>query len=413
MKIVLEYHMVDYVSHDHTNINIYPDNFEQQIRCLKENFQLLSYDELVWGPDNGGVQLAITFDDVFVGFRDYVYPLLMKYKVPVMLFLTAQYSVDPQEFWMNELARLLLDGKRYQSQFLFRHPMYEYAFPATNYQERTELYHSLKFILGSLNQHEREQCMRQVKDWSGTQSNPQKEYMPLDIGYYRKIKENPLISFGVHTVSHGMLGEMTYEEQVEEIVQSKVFLENALQRRMRHFAYPFGSYNRMTKEILKEQHFRSACSSRRGCIQGTESEILELPRLVPPNVGKAEFLKWMKGLCSEGDVEGADAFIVYAGVLKNDEMIHNGKKKCVIFGAGMFGEILYNKMQNLGMCARLVGFVDNDTSKQGEIFLGYPILPADSLKKEAYEVYVWHYSRSILKQLKEMGVNRVHIITGV
>ena len=296
MKIILEYHMVDYISHDHTNINIYPDYFEQQLRCIKEHFQLLPYEELIWGADHGGVQLAITFDDVFNGFQDKVYPLLVKYEAPALLFLTAQYAAHPQEFWMNELARLLLDGRKYQSEFLFRHPSYDYVFSTASYQERTELYHNLKFILSSLNRQEREQCMEQVRNWAGMQSEVQKEYLPLDIDYCREIRKDPLISFGAHTVSHGRLGELSYEEQREEIEESRIFLEYKLQREIQHFAYPFGSYNRMTKDILVEQHFRSACSSRQGCLQGKESEVLELPRLIPPNVGKAEFLKWIKQL---------------------------------------------------------------------------------------------------------------------
>ena len=413
MKIILEYHMVDYVDHDYNNINIYPDNFEQQIYYLHENCRVLSYEELLFGSDNDDIQIAISFDDVFAGFKNNVYPVLNKYHVPAMLFLTAQYSALPQEFWMNELARLLLVGKKYKSEFLFSHPMYQYLFPTTDYQERMDLYYSLKFILGGLDKSERENCMKQIRNWVYMDCGDRKEYMPLDIGFCKAIKDNSLISFGAHTDSHGLLGERTYEEQYREISQSKNYLESELRCKIQDFAYPFGSYNRMTKDILKKCYFRSACSSRRGRLNDDELDLFELPRIIPPNVGGIAFGKWMDRLRGKKDDDKVSGFVVYVGELKKDQTIYSKEKLCVIFGAGIFGEILLSKMQELGVRATIIGFVDNDILKHGKTFQGYPIFSTDLLKNEVYEIYIWHYSRSILEQLKEMNVSKIHLITGV
>lgn len=405
--------MVDYIDHDYNNINIYPDNFEQQICYLHENYRLSSYEELIFDSNSDDIQIAITFDDVFAGFKNNVYPIINKYQVPVKLFLTAQYLLFPQEFWMNELARLLLEGKKYKSEFLFSHPIYQYAFPTTNYQERVDLYHSLKFILGGLDQNERENCMMQVRNWVYMDRGDRKEYMPLDIEFCKVIKDNPLISFGVHTDSHGFLGEMTYEEQYAEIFQCKSYLEKELQSEMLHFSYPFGSYNRMTKEILKKMHFRSACGSRQDYFDENKIDLFELPRITPPNIGKIKFAQWIDALCEKKDVDKENEFIVYVGKLKNDQTIYNEEKQCVLFGVGIFSEILLDRMHFLGTKAELFGFVDNDVSKQGKTFMGYPVFSPNLLKNDVYEVYIWHYSRSILEQLKQMSVGRIHLITGV
>lgn len=412
-KIILEYHMVDEVHNDYNNINICPDYFEQQICYLKEHCQVVSYEDLLCGEDGSGTQIAISFDDVFTGFKDIVYPIINYYQIPVILFLTEKYTMLNREFWMNELMGLLLEGKDYKREFLFQHPMYQYKFSTANFREREAVYNSLKFILGGLGTCERESCMEQIRNWDSAGYEERKEYLPLSIDFCKTIKNNPLVSFGAHTVSHGMLGEMTYEEQYEEISHSKYYLESELGRDIQHFAYPFGSYNNSTKAILKKLNFKSACSSRKGWWEDKRTDFLELPRLVPPNAGKEGFERWMRMLCDEEKESAANEFVVYIGKLEGDKRACGRERKSVIFGAGIFGEILLYRMQQLEMQADLIGFVDNDLRKQGKTFHEYPVFSVDLLKDGGYEVYIWHYSRTILAQLKEMNVRNIHLITGV
>lgn len=412
-KIILEYHMVDEVNHDYNNINIYPDYFEQQICYLKEHCQIVSYEDLLFGEAGNGTQIAISFDDVFTGFKDIVYPVITQYQIPVILFLTEKYTMLHREFWMNELMRLLLEEKNHEREFLFRHPMYQYKFSTASFREREAVYNSLKFILGGMDELGRENCMEQIRSWASVDDGDREEYLPLSIDFCRTIKSDPLISFGSHTVSHGFLGEMTYEEQYGEISRSKHFLESVLDREIQHFAYPFGSYNNTTKDILRKLNFKSACSSKKGWWEDQKTDFLELPRLVPPNTGKKGFDRWIRMLCNEKKETIDNEFIVYIGKLEGDKKAYGRERKCVIFGAGVFGEILLCRMQQLEIQTDLIGFVDNDVHKQGEMFHEYPVFPVDLLKDGEYEVYIWHYSRTILAQLKEMNVRNIHLITGV
>lgn len=412
-RIILEYHMVDEVYYDYNKINVCPEYFEQQIRYLKENYQVLPYEALLSGEDGSEIQIAISFDDVFSGFQDIVYPIINQYQIPVILFLTEKYSAFNQEFWMNELIELLLEGKNYDRELLFSHPMYQYRFPTTNFKEREAAYNSLKFILGGLNVYERENCMEQIRHWVLGGHEDRKEYLSLDIGFCKAVKSNPLISFGGHTVSHGFLGELSYAEQYREIAHSKYYLENELDTEIQHFAYPFGSFNSTTKCILKELNFKSACCSTRGWWEDSKVDFLELPRMTPPNMGQAGFEGWIRRSCNEDKITEADEFIEFIGKLGDDKEAYGRNRKCVIFGAGVFGEILLQRMRQLGTYKDIIGFVDNDIQKQGKRFHGYLVFPADMLRDGAYEVYIWHYSRAILAQLKEMNVKKVHIITGV
>ena len=52
-----------------------------------------------------------------------------------------------------------------------------------------------------------------------------------------------LCTIASHTVSHGVLPNMS-EEQVEtELQDSKIKLEHCIQKKVEHFAYPYGAWN--------------------------------------------------------------------------------------------------------------------------------------------------------------------------
>ena len=83
------------------------------------------------------------------------------------------------------------------------------------------------------------------------------------------------ISFGAHTMSHLDLTRLS-EGQIEaEVRQSKTTLEQGLGAEVLTFAYPFGHYDRRSREIVR-RHFRCACSDRLGLVtQGSDLYALE------------------------------------------------------------------------------------------------------------------------------------------
>ena len=55
-----------------------------------------------------------------------------------------------------------------------------------------------------------------------------------------------------HTVHHLDLDGLTYEKQVQELKQSKEFLDKLLNKDVRYIAYPTGRYNENTLKAMKE-----------------------------------------------------------------------------------------------------------------------------------------------------------------
>ena len=68
---------------------------------------------------------------------------------------------------------------------------------------------------------------------------------------------------GSHGISHTLLSRLDIKKQNDEILLSKLFLENLLNKKIDSFCYPYGtknSYDQTTLDLLKENRFKNAVS---------------------------------------------------------------------------------------------------------------------------------------------------------
>lgn len=83
----------------------------------------------------------------------------------------------------------------------------------------------------------------------------------------RQIDRNRLFTIGSHTVNHLELAKQPEAVQRFEIIEGKRQLEQQLDHPVRAFAYPYGSFNATTVEIVKEAGFSSAVTTEAGADQ--------------------------------------------------------------------------------------------------------------------------------------------------
>lgn len=77
-------------------------------------------------------------------------------------------------------------------------------------------------------------------------------------------KERVII--GSHTKTHPKLTEISHDSRqlAQEISTSKLELENKLGLSVNHFAYPYGLYNDLVVNAVREAGYSTACSTRSG-----------------------------------------------------------------------------------------------------------------------------------------------------
>lgn len=76
-----------------------------------------------------------------------------------------------------------------------------------------------------------------------------------------RLKEDDLISIGSHSISHQPLTLLLPKRAEEELLDSKLILEERLKKRIVLFSYPFGAVNNLLKEMVKEAGYEVAVGS--------------------------------------------------------------------------------------------------------------------------------------------------------
>ena len=74
----------------------------------------------------------------------------------------------------------------------------------------------------------------------------------------KELASSPLVSIGSHAMNHVRLPELNVNKQREEILHSKLWLEDVLGRDVELFSYPYGSYSLSTVEIVQESGYKAA-----------------------------------------------------------------------------------------------------------------------------------------------------------
>ncbi len=70
----------------------------------------------------------------------------------------------------------------------------------------------------------------------------------------KEIADSGLVKIESHTKTHEYLDEMTYEEQLEQAVESKERLESITGQEVSVYCYPSGRYNQTTLDIIKDYY---------------------------------------------------------------------------------------------------------------------------------------------------------------
>jgi len=245
--------------------------FEAQIRYLRENYRIISLDQLIaemTNPVSLAPTVAVTFDDGYRGLFTEAYPILQAYGIPATIFLTIQSIETGQVAWYDRIFLALkvaigtelvldLEGPR----------RFSLVSPSLRMQSAVEIISSLRLISPS----RRREC---CADLESKVHLPQVELQDRMLTW-DQIRAMHLggVSFGAHTMSHPVASRLSEDELTWEILESKRILELRLNSPVRHFAFPFGKREECgnAAAILAKGGFHSASTTEWGLnSQGTD-----------------------------------------------------------------------------------------------------------------------------------------------
>lgn len=261
--LTLLYHRVNHQDTDLYNLTVNVNQFEKQMKFLKKSYNLVKFDD-DWNEvvDDS---VSITFDDGYYDNYKFAFPILLKYGIPATFFITTGYINGKKEFWWDNLERLCRFDNKEKSFNLFD-DIYSYTWPTNDDTERINMTLDLRLLLRKEpSLLKRNKWMHQLEQWSGLDENSNRK-INICVGEdeIKKMDFSELITIGAHTVSHRSLGNLDYNEQEEEIIDSIKKLETIVGHKIEVFSYPFGKrhdYTNETVNILKRNGIKKSATT--------------------------------------------------------------------------------------------------------------------------------------------------------
>lgn len=98
------------------------------------------------------------------------------------------------------------------------------------------------------------------------------------------------IDIECHTVNHPHLKDLSYDKQLIELRDSKIKLENMLNKKINYVAYPYGSYNNNTIKLAQSLGYKMAFTTNEG-LANKDQGIYTLDRLYISSSNSLDYFK--------------------------------------------------------------------------------------------------------------------------
>ena len=314
--VILLYHRVCRLECDPQLLAVTPEHFGEHLEVLRKKFCLASLEALLCRVSDSKIQrrmVIITFDDGYADNLLEAKPLLERFEVSATVFIAAHFVDRKQEFFWDELERILLSPGRLPPRIrivvasgTFELDLQEIAdYPETEQRRyrhwsvleqkaptpRQSLYRNFCCFVRDLTPCEREDALSQLRAWASTPADARDSHRTLTSPEVRQLQDGGLIEIGAHTLTHPVLSRLRADEQRLEIAGSREKLEAIVSRPVHSFSYPFGSpddYTEDTARIVREAGFECACSNfcRR---VSSKTHRFHLPRMLVRDWNGREF----------------------------------------------------------------------------------------------------------------------------
>ena len=278
--VIMMYHRVCPKKDNWSLGSINPEVFEEQIQYFCRNYEILSLDELTGYIQQGRrfpeKAAAFTFDDGYLDNYQYAYPILNKYHVPAVIFLTSGHISSDKLFWFDKVSYIIHHTNK---NHLNLDELGEFSL-----QPGTENIISAKITEGfkQIDENRKNFLIDKLKVIADVDipSGLGKELI-LSWDNVREMNSNGIV-FGAHTVNHPILANMPLQQAQWEITQSKKDIEKEIGKEVNIFSYPNGRFRDYTPKIVDfvaESKFACAVSVSPEKLLNSDANIYTLGRI--------------------------------------------------------------------------------------------------------------------------------------
>jgi peptidoglycan/xylan/chitin deacetylase (PgdA/CDA1 family) len=293
---ILMYHRIATPEVDPWGLSVSLERFAEQVQALSERRTILSMDAFVSRLQSGLLAhdaVALTFDDGYLDNLLKAKPILEAAGVPATVFLTTGRIGSDEQFWWDELARMVLlrreplcanvtiETRAWVINLpridLKTEPRVKWRALERPVTAREVTYLMLWRILQGCGPERRTEAMAQLRQiFSVTAPNP--EDLPMRALDVRRLVSD-CVSVGAHGCTHQPLTTLGVAARFEEIQSSRVEAEALSAVPVTGFAYPHGDRDAETIDMVRRAGYRWACSTCEVAIDPLRADPHDLPRI--------------------------------------------------------------------------------------------------------------------------------------
>jgi peptidoglycan/xylan/chitin deacetylase (PgdA/CDA1 family) len=245
------------------------DWMEQIIVLLKKHYYMVTAKDLenfYYGNLNLKHACHITVDDGDQTVYEHLFPLLMKHKIPISIYVSPYSIKTGKNFWFQEMKamdfKLVLD---------FYNEKFQTRLDYVNDRQ-------VKAILKSLKVKEINSL---IDNYKKTLNQPYLDRIGMNIDQILELKDSGFVEIGAHTLSHPILKNEDEDVSRNEIKNSVDELSDILGYQVKYFAYPNGlpgvDFTDREVKILKENGIKLAFSTENKRFSNKDNP-LSIPR---------------------------------------------------------------------------------------------------------------------------------------
>ncbi|WP_286234354.1 polysaccharide deacetylase family protein [Thalassotalea sediminis] len=253
---------------DHAIFSCSTEAFEQHIEILKENFEIINTRQLAKLVEQKQLTnnryALITFDDGYKDNYTNAFPVLKKHHVPAIFYVATDFVDSNHIPWWDEIAFLLRQSVGQDYQLIGTNKVYHLA-PENINQTIQRIMSSAKQLtthtIDDVLQDVRTQCFKAHESLDNKQT---KLFMT-----WKQVKQlaEQGMEIGSHTISHRILSQLDKQEQSKEIIESKLIIEQKIEKSVNSIAYPVGRYfcyNQASFELSIQAGYQIAFNNEPG-----------------------------------------------------------------------------------------------------------------------------------------------------
>jgi peptidoglycan/xylan/chitin deacetylase (PgdA/CDA1 family) len=244
------------------------DAFEAQIRYVRRHYRIISIQQLAnelaesKGFHSKQQTVAITFDDGYRSTYVEALPILRKYRVPALVYLTVDAIETGNVAWYDRifLALQVASADSLKVPGHWPGPL-DLRSPLSRLRSAERL---IKYLRSIPNEKRLEAC-----GYLDSQIPLLEAELSHRMLTWEQVGKMHLqgIEFGSHTLTHPVISRLARAEVQQELRGSKLILEQRIGAPVRHFAYPFGQADDCgteAREVLMQSGYDTAATTCSG-----------------------------------------------------------------------------------------------------------------------------------------------------